>query len=84
MSLEDCIEIFKHVSTTSEFMYLTEFVQHFELIAHIPVRKVRGRIHVQESEQELSYGVLWALYGLDGVLDGVEWNIIGVRQNKKK
>lgn len=39
-SLEDCIEIFKEVSKSSEFSYLAEFVKHFELIAHIPVRKV--------------------------------------------
>ncbi|XP_026741646.1 xanthine dehydrogenase/oxidase-like [Trichoplusia ni] len=41
VSLQDCIRIFKEtVKTKTEFGYLTEFVKHFELIAHIPVRKI--------------------------------------------
>lgn len=40
-SLEDCIGIFKTFLKKSEFAYLAGFVKHFELIAHVPVRKVR-------------------------------------------
>lgn len=43
VSLEDCITIFKKISTVNnDFAYLAEFVKHFELIAHIPVRKVKN------------------------------------------
>ncbi|XP_028031939.1 xanthine dehydrogenase/oxidase-like [Bombyx mandarina] len=41
VSLEDCITIFTEISKTeSDFEYLDEVVKHFELIAHIPVRKI--------------------------------------------
>lgn len=41
LSIGDCIGIFKDISTNhSGFDYLNEFVKHFELIAHVPVRKV--------------------------------------------
>lgn len=45
VSLEDCIGIFKDTAMKySDFAYLTEFVKHFELIAHIPVRKVSDSV----------------------------------------
>ncbi|XP_073946023.1 uncharacterized protein isoform X2 [Choristoneura fumiferana] len=41
MALEDCLNLFKDLSKSkSEFTYLAEFAKHFELIAHIPVRKI--------------------------------------------
>ncbi|XP_063364889.1 uncharacterized protein LOC134653456 [Cydia amplana] len=41
MALEDCITLFKETAKSqSEFSYLAEFVKHFELVAHIPVRKI--------------------------------------------
>ncbi|XP_023954124.2 uncharacterized protein LOC112057811 [Bicyclus anynana] len=41
VSLEDCLTIFKQVSSTrDEFAYLEEFAKHFDLIANIPVRKI--------------------------------------------
>lgn len=42
ISLEDCLTIFKETakSKNDEFGYLEEFAKHFDLIAHIPVRKV--------------------------------------------
>lgn len=41
MALEDCLHLFKDLAKSkSEFAYLAEFAKHFELIAHIPVRKV--------------------------------------------
>lgn len=42
VSLEDSIRVFKETyQKHSEFAYLEEFVKHFELIAHDPVRKVK-------------------------------------------
>ncbi|KAG7302262.1 hypothetical protein JYU34_013757 [Plutella xylostella] len=42
-TLEDAMEIFKEVSRKPEFAYLEAFVEHFEKIAHIPVRKIMPR-----------------------------------------
>lgn len=44
VSLEDCIKIFNETSKSNNdgFGYLAEFAKHFELIAHIPVRKVKS------------------------------------------
>uniref|UniRef100_A0A1L8D6P5 Aldehyde oxidase-3 n=1 Tax=Plutella xylostella TaxID=51655 RepID=A0A1L8D6P5_PLUXY len=39
-NLEDAMEIFKEGSRKPEFAYLEAFVEHFEKIAHIPVRKI--------------------------------------------
>lgn len=42
ISLEDCISIFKDASATkNEFAYLAGLAKHLDLVAHIPVRKVR-------------------------------------------
>lgn len=43
VSLEDCIKIFSNTSQSDNdnFGYLAEFAKHFDLIAHIPIRKVK-------------------------------------------
>ncbi|XP_053608655.1 uncharacterized protein LOC128674223 isoform X2 [Plodia interpunctella] len=41
ISLEDCINIFDDISSQmEEFTYLKQFSKHFQLVAHIPVRKI--------------------------------------------
>nr|QLI62139.1 aldehyde oxidase 8 [Streltzoviella insularis] len=41
ISLEDCIKLFRDTAkTNSDFNYLSQFANHFELIAHVPVRKL--------------------------------------------
>lgn len=45
ITLDDTTTLFKEVANTrNEFQYLHEFAKHFELIAHIPVRKVSNKL----------------------------------------
>lgn len=46
ISIQDCMDIFKTISLNSgDFSYLEELYKHMDLVAQIPVRKVKFSIY---------------------------------------